>query len=82
MGDFSHKLFVRFGEPSLHDFFLKDEYGKTLGAVPHQQEMRPTHALEALGTSMSVPLLDMCGSGKSQKLLAHAVCSGEVCPSG
>ena len=37
-------LFVRFGEPSPHSFVLK-RHGKTLSAVPHRQENRPTHAL-------------------------------------
>ena len=37
-------LFVRFGEPSPHSFVLK-RHGKTLSAVPHRQENRPTRAL-------------------------------------
>ena len=54
VGDFLHKLFVRFRESSPHGFVLKrHEFpsrvrpisGKPLDSVPHRQEMRPTYAL-------------------------------------
>ena len=54
VGDFPHKLFVHFGEPSPHSFVLKRHefphrvrpiFGKSLDFVPHRQEMHPTHAL-------------------------------------
>ena len=37
-------LFVRFWEPSPYGFVL-ERHGKTLSAVPHRQEKRPTQAL-------------------------------------
>ena len=54
VGEFPHKLFVRFGEPSPHGFVLKRHefpprvrpmFGKPLDSIPHRQEMRLTHAL-------------------------------------